>query len=238
MATYTFLTNKDKDELEEKIDKAAESGTVSDEQIEAAVEDYLTENPPEGGTVTDEQVATAVEEYMTENPVETPEVDLSNYYTKTEVDTAIDNVDTDVDLSNYYTKTEVDTAITNNTVSDEQIETAVEDYLTVNPPVQDSDIATAVDTYMTNNPIEVPESDFEIYVGSGDMPDGHVMQIEPDSDDIELTDIEIVGIPVLGKIDSSNNVVLSGSLDVGTYTVKYELSDGSTVDIGSITIEE
>ena len=39
-------------------------------------------------------------------------VDLSNYYTKGEVDTAIGNIDIpEVDLSNYYTKAEVDTAI-------------------------------------------------------------------------------------------------------------------------------
>ena len=37
--------------------------------------------------------------------------DASDYYTKTEVDTAISNVS--VDLSGYYTKTEVDTAISN-----------------------------------------------------------------------------------------------------------------------------
>ena len=39
------------------------------------------------------------------------EVDLSDYYTKTEVDTAIENVE--VDLTNYYTKEETDTALNN-----------------------------------------------------------------------------------------------------------------------------
>ena len=36
-----------------------------------------------------------------------PDVDLSNYYTKTETDNLLKNVD----LSNYYTKTEIDTMI-------------------------------------------------------------------------------------------------------------------------------
>ena len=36
-----------------------------------------------------------------------PEIDLSNYYTKTETDNLLKNVD----LSNYYTKTEIDTMI-------------------------------------------------------------------------------------------------------------------------------
>lgn len=40
-------------------------------------------------------------------------VDLSNYYTKEEVDTAL----SDIDLSDYYTKEEVDTAISNINVS-------------------------------------------------------------------------------------------------------------------------
>lgn len=40
-------------------------------------------------------------------------VDLTNYYTKDEVDKALSEVDTDVNLSNYYTKEEVDEAISN-----------------------------------------------------------------------------------------------------------------------------
>lgn len=81
-----------------------------------------------GSTVVEE-----VNKYMEENPVD---VDLSDYYTKSEVDTAIENVEVDltgyatetyvddaianldipeaeVDLTNYYTKTEVDTLISN-----------------------------------------------------------------------------------------------------------------------------
>ena len=53
-------------------------------------------------------VVEEVNKYMEENPVE---VDLSDYYTKEEVDTAVENVE--VDLTNYYTKTEVDTLISN-----------------------------------------------------------------------------------------------------------------------------
>jgi hypothetical protein len=40
------------------------------------------------------------------------DVDLSNYYTKTEVDDKIENIDIpEVDLSNYYTKTEIDNTV-------------------------------------------------------------------------------------------------------------------------------
>lgn len=42
------------------------------------------------------------------------ETDLSNYYTKDEVDEKIDNIETsDIDLSDYYTKTEIDGKIVN-----------------------------------------------------------------------------------------------------------------------------
>lgn len=40
-------------------------------------------------------------------------VDLSNYYTKTQVDSAIASASGSADLSNYYTKAQVDTAIAN-----------------------------------------------------------------------------------------------------------------------------
>lgn len=192
MPTYTFLTNFDKQELEKKINEAAANGTVSDEQIGAAVREYLTENPIEGGTVTDEQISDAVEDYLTENPV--------------------------------------------NGVTDAQITDAVNAYLVEHPPVNDGDIAVEVEDYFSRNPVETPDGEFEIYFGNGNMPTDYVMQIEPDVDVVELTDFEIVGIPVLGKVDSDNNVILSGSLSAGTYTVKYELDDGSTVDIGSVTV--
>jgi 3-dehydroquinate dehydratase len=53
-------------------------------------------------------VAEEVIKYMEENPVE---VDLSNYYTKEEVDTAIENVE--VDLTGYATEAYVNEAINN-----------------------------------------------------------------------------------------------------------------------------
>lgn len=40
-------------------------------------------------------------------------IDLSDYYTKEEVDAALSGVEVDVDLSNYYTKEEVDEALAN-----------------------------------------------------------------------------------------------------------------------------
>ena len=54
----------------------------------------------------DENIGASVEDYMQKHPVE---VDLSNYYTKAEVDAAIP----EVDLSGYALKTEIPTVPTN-----------------------------------------------------------------------------------------------------------------------------
>ena len=43
---------------------------------------------------------------------------------------------------------------------------------------------------------------------------------------------------VVGYVDSDNNIIVSGTLAKGTYTVKYEMEDGSTVDIGKLVLEE
>ena len=42
---------------------------------------------------------------------------------------------------------------------------------------------------------------------------------------------------VVGNVDSGNNIVLNGNLPDGTYTVKYEMEDGSTVNIGDLVLD-
>jgi hypothetical protein len=42
---------------------------------------------------------------------------------------------------------------------------------------------------------------------------------------------------VVGNVDSANNIVLMGNLADGTYTVKYEMEDGSTVNIGTMVLD-
>lgn len=44
------------------------------------------------------------------------------------------------------------------------------------------------------------------------------------------------GRPLYGFVDENNRIVVSGNLGNGTYTVKYELEDGTTVDIGELTL--
>ena len=42
---------------------------------------------------------------------------------------------------------------------------------------------------------------------------------------------------VYGNVDSGNNIVLQGAIADGTYTVKYEMADGSVVPIGSLVLD-
>jgi 3-dehydroquinate dehydratase len=92
--------------------------TAIENDIGEVVEDYVKEH----GIVVDLE-GYATEEYVNEAiaAIDIPEadVDLSDYYTKSETDAAIseaignlDISDVDVDLSNYYTKEETNAAIT------------------------------------------------------------------------------------------------------------------------------
>lgn len=42
---------------------------------------------------------------------------------------------------------------------------------------------------------------------------------------------------VVGYVDSANNIVLTGNIADGTYTVKYEMEDGSIIDIGEMVLD-
>lgn len=43
---------------------------------------------------------------------------------------------------------------------------------------------------------------------------------------------------VYGNVDSENNIVLNGNLADGNYYIKYEMADGSTIDIGELVLDE
>lgn len=42
---------------------------------------------------------------------------------------------------------------------------------------------------------------------------------------------------VVGYVNSENNIVLTGNLQDGTYTIKYEMEDGSVIDIGEMVLD-
>lgn len=111
------------------------SGTVSDEDIAQAVEEYLTANPPSG--VSQSDIETAVNDYMTENADNVKGEDGVGIL-KIEKTSTVDLVDTYTitytnNTTSTYTVTNGKDGESGGTVSDEQIATAVETYLTENP---------------------------------------------------------------------------------------------------------
>lgn len=57
-----------------------------------------------------------------------------------------------------------------------------------------------------------------------------------DKQDIINQVLDSIGSPVYGLVDDNNNIVLTGTLADGTYSIKYEMVDGSKIDIGNLNI--
>ena len=61
---------------------------------------------------------------------------------------------------------------------------------------------------------------------------------EADKTEIVAMVIESLGgNPVFGYVDENNNIVVQGNLPDGTYSVKYEMENGSAVDIGDLVLD-
>ncbi len=60
---------------------------------------------------------------------------------------------------------------------------------------------------------------------------------EEEKAEIVRTVIESLGgNPVFGYVDENNNIIVQGNLADGDYFVKYEMEDGSTLDIGELVL--
>lgn len=55
---------------------------------------------------------------------------------------------------------------------------------------------------------------------------------------VQMVIASLGGNPVFGYVDENNHIILSSNLADGTYSVKYELEDGSTIDIGHLALTE
>ena len=61
---------------------------------------------------------------------------------------------------------------------------------------------------------------------------------EADKAEIVALVIESLGgNPVFGVVDGNNNILVSGNLPDGTYTVKYEMENGTKVNIGNLVLD-
>ncbi len=72
----------------------------------------------------------------------------------------------------------------------------------------------------------------------GDTGDSYTLT-EADKDDIAaLAATLLKENGVIGVVDENNNIIVSGNLADGTYNVKYEMADGSTIDIGNLVLSD
>ena len=49
--------------------------------------------------------------------------------------------------------------------------------------------------------------------------------------------LDSIGCPFFGVVDENNNIILNGALPDGTYIVKYEMEDGSQINIGNLVLD-
>jgi hypothetical protein len=60
---------------------------------------------------------------------------------------------------------------------------------------------------------------------------------EADQEAIVQQVITALGTPVFGTVDANNNIILTGALADGTYTIKYEDAEGNQTTIGTLIAE-
>lgn len=61
---------------------------------------------------------------------------------------------------------------------------------------------------------------------------------EEDQEDIVQQVITALGTPVFGRVDAENNIILTGDLTDGVYTLVYEDAEGERVEVGEINLAE
>lgn len=60
---------------------------------------------------------------------------------------------------------------------------------------------------------------------------------EADKAEFVAAVMDAIGCPVFGLVDENNNIVLTGKIPDGTYSIKYDMENGSTVDIGDLELD-
>lgn len=227
------------DELAEKLIDL--ENKVDGEGIQAAVIQYLTDNPPEAGATREEaaqieQNKTDIEELQREvAAIEIP--DVSNFATTGYVDKAIADIDfpEGADLTGYATKSYVDTSISNI----EHPTPDLSDYAKKTDIPSTAGLAST--TYVDNaiNNIDIPEVNLdgyatedyvdeaianidiptggsggaaEVAIGTTEPANGEVLWINPEGDNNYLTKDNLVnGGSMLENADGTLSTVIGGS---------------------------
>ncbi len=95
--------------------------------------------------------------------------------------------------------------------------------------------------YMVSITDNTGTNSFEILDGKAGAPGySPIKEIDywtpADQESIVQDVITALGTPILGTVDSYNNITFKGKLANGTYTLKYENEDGTTTKIGNLIL--
>lgn len=198
------------------------SGGATPEQIQEYVESYLSENPVQAGA-TAEQAAQieanrlAIHE-LQENNSEKPGEDVLAPSVSVE-QTAVGAVIVITDKNGTTTAT-----VTNGKDGTNGSEG--------HTPVKGEDYWTDSD----RNAIISDLSEISVAKNQGTANAGKILVVGNDGY-LTLTDMpDVPSSDVVGVLDSSNSIILSGNLADGTYTLKYENMDGSYTEIGNLVV--
>ena len=71
----------------------------------------------------------------------------------------------------------------------------------------------------------------------GDKGDPYTFTEADKAELVQMVIESLGGNPVFGYVDENNNIIVSGNLADGSYNVKYEMEDGSMVDIGDLVLD-
>lgn len=106
---------------------------------------------------------------------------------------------------------------------------------------QISDVPTDVVRYVGQTLTEEQKAKARENIGAisiADVPKKGVdYWTEADQEAIVQQVITALGTPVFGTVDGDNNIILTGELSDGTYTLKYEDAEGNVTTIGTLTTE-
>ena len=219
-----------KTELSLKVDKVTGKSLIPDSEIErlSTLKNYDDSNI--------RSQLNDIENEIDELKEGNIEIDLTNYVTKNELSTKADKTE----LHSHSNKSVLD-GITSSKVTEWNNKSTFDgnyNSLTNKPtiPTKTSQL-TNDNGYITqhqdlSNYPKTSEltlgvhTDGLIYLFKGGQPVGNGVAQTVQSGDI------------VGYVDSNNNIVLSGNLSSGTYNIKYEMEDGSLINVGQIVKEE
>lgn len=84
---------------------------------------------------------------------------------------------------------------------------------------------------------EGPQGEQGVQGIPGEKGDPYTLTEGDKAEIVQMVLAALGGNPVFGIVDSNNHIVLNGNLADGAYTVKYEMEDGSTIDIGNLVLD-